>query len=100
VLSQAECSYNNFISQTIEKCPFEVVYGQRPLSLLDFSLLPTLKDCSSKANEHVEQIKKFHEDVRQTILRQNAQCQNQVNKYKILVIFKERDLVWVHLRKK
>jgi len=99
VLAQAEFSYNNSISQTTGKCPFEVVYGQRPLSPLDLSPLPTLREYSSNADERAKQIKKLHEDVRQKILRQNARYQNQANKHRRLVVFKEGDLVWVHLRK-
>jgi len=76
VLSQAQFLYNYIVSHIIGKCPFEVVYGQHPLSLLDLSQLTTLQEYNSNDDGYDKQIKKLHKDVRQKISRQNTQYQN------------------------
>lgn len=40
ILAHIEFAYNNSTNQATGKCPFEVVYGMRPLSPLD--LTPSL----------------------------------------------------------
>jgi hypothetical protein len=39
ILAQIEFAYNNSTNQATGKCPFEVVYGLRPLSPLDLTPL-------------------------------------------------------------
>ncbi|WRX11626.1 Integrase [Theobroma cacao] len=99
VLAQAEFSYNNFVSQTTGRCPFEVVYGKRPLSPLDLPVLPTTREFSADAEERAKQIKKLHEEVREKTNRQTDRYQKQANKHKKPASFKKGDLVWIHLRK-
>ncbi|EOY33302.1 Uncharacterized protein TCM_041258 [Theobroma cacao] len=87
------------MSQTTERCPFEVVYGKRPLSPLDLPALPTTREFSADAEEHAKQIKKLHEKVREKTNRQIDRYQKQANKHKKPASFKKGDLVWIHLRK-
>jgi hypothetical protein len=49
ILAQVEFAYNNSTNQATGKCPFEVVYGTRPLSPLDLTPSSNIKPCSVDA---------------------------------------------------
>ncbi|GKV49807.1 hypothetical protein SLEP1_g56538, partial [Rubroshorea leprosula] len=70
VLAQVEFAYNNCSNQATGKCPFEVVYGVRPLSPLDLAPLPTSRQFSADAEQRAKEIKKLHEEVREKLQRQ------------------------------
>ncbi|GKV14200.1 hypothetical protein SLEP1_g25103 [Rubroshorea leprosula] len=70
VLAQAEFAYNNSSNQVTGKCPFEVVYGVRPLSPLNLAPLPTSRQFSADAKQQAKEIKKLHEEVREKLQRQ------------------------------
>jgi hypothetical protein len=99
ILAQIEFAYNRSISQTTGHSPFEVVYGQNPISPLDLTPLPVTHHFSGDAEERVKDIKRLHEQVQSKIMQQNERYQKSANKHRRHVEFKEGDLVWVHLRK-
>jgi hypothetical protein len=99
ILAQIEFAYNRSISQTTRHSPFEVVYGQNPISPLDLTPLPVTHHFSEDAEERVKDIKRLHEQVQSKIMQQNERYQKSANKHSRHVEFKEGDLVWVHLRK-
>jgi ribosomal protein L21E len=99
ILAQVEFAYNNSTNQATEKCPFEVVYGTRPLSPLDLTPSSNIKPCSVDAEQRAKEIKKLHEKVRENIQKQNSKYKAQRDKHRRSQTFKEGDLVWIHLRK-
>jgi hypothetical protein len=99
ILPQAEFAYHMSNNKTTGKIPFEVVYGYNPKSPLDLVSLPTSQHYSADATERAKTIKDLHEQVRKQIEKQNQKYERQANKHHRAVIFKEGDLVWVHLSK-
>jgi hypothetical protein len=99
ILPQAEFAYNRSNSKTTGKSPFEVVYGCNPKTPLDLVSLPINHSYSGDADERAEAIKDLYEQVRKRIEKQNQKYERQANKHQRVVIFKEGDLVWVHLSK-
>ncbi|GKV33824.1 hypothetical protein SLEP1_g42275 [Rubroshorea leprosula] len=99
VLAQAKFAYNNSSNQATGKCPFEVVYGLRPLSPLDLAPLPTSRQFSADAEQRAKEIKKLHEEVREKLQRQTIRYKAHHDKHRKKVVYKEGDWVWIHLRK-
>lgn len=99
ILAQVEFAYNNSTNQATGKCPFEVVYGTRPLSPLDLAPSTDKQQFSSDAESRAKEIKKLHEQVREQIRKQNSKYKTQCDKHRKQQIFKVGDLVWIHLRK-
>ena len=99
VISQVEFAYNNSTNQATRMCPFEVVYGVRPLSPLDMTPYSTKNQFSADADQRAKEIKKLHEQVRARIEKQNSRYKAQRDKHRKPQVFNEGDLVWIHLRK-
>uniref|UniRef100_A0A2N9FZ08 RNA-directed DNA polymerase n=1 Tax=Fagus sylvatica TaxID=28930 RepID=A0A2N9FZ08_FAGSY len=99
LLAQAEFAYNRSPSQTTGHSPFEAVYGLNPIGPLELAPLPVTKHFSGDAEERAKEIKKLHEQIRGSILRNNEKYSKQANKHRKPAAFKEGDLVWIHLRK-
>ena len=99
VLAQVEFAYNNSTNQATGRCPFEVVYGTRPLSPLDLTPSSDNRQYSADAEQRAKEIKKLHEQVRERIKKQNSRYKAQRDKHRRLQTFKVGDLVWIHLRK-
>ncbi|GKV35062.1 hypothetical protein SLEP1_g43380 [Rubroshorea leprosula] len=93
VLAQAEFAYNNSSSQAMGKCPFEVVYGLRPLNPLDPAPLPTSRQFSADAKQRDKEIKKLHEEVCEKLQRQTIRYKANHDKHRKKVVYKEGD--WV-----
>ncbi|GKV22635.1 hypothetical protein SLEP1_g32490 [Rubroshorea leprosula] len=82
VLAQAEFAYNNSSNQATGKCPFEVVYGVRPLSPLDLAPLPTSRQFSADAEQRAKEIKKLYEEVREKLQRQTIRYKAHHDKHR------------------
>ncbi|GKV50167.1 hypothetical protein SLEP1_g56880 [Rubroshorea leprosula] len=98
-LQFTEFAYNNSSNQATGKCPFEVVYGVRPLSPLDLAPLPTSQQFSADAEQQAKEIKKLHEEVCEKLQRQTIRYKAHHDKHRKKVVSKEGDWVWIHLRK-
>ena len=98
-LPQAEFAYNRSVNRTTGKTPFEIVYGRNPITPLDLVPIPVKEPVSVDADEQSQQIKELHQQVRAKIVQSNEQYKNRANKHRKRVVFKEGDLVWIHLRK-
>ena len=61
--------------------------------------LSVTKNFSGDAKEKAKEIKKSHEQVQNKIGKQNEKYYKQANKHRKPIVFKEGDLVWIHLRK-
>ena len=99
VLPHAEFAYNRAKHSTTSKNPFMIVYGFEPLTALDFLPLPLHERVNMDVEKHAENMKKIHEDTRATIEAQVQRQASILNKNKKPMVFKEGDLVRIHLRK-
>ncbi|GJS16698.1 RNA-directed DNA polymerase [Tanacetum coccineum] len=99
ILPQAEFAYNRSVNRTTGKSPFEVVYGRNPITPLDLVPLPEVGRFSEEGADQSEQIKELHRSVQEQIIRHNKQYKEHADKRRKQVLYREGDLVWIHLRK-
>jgi len=93
-LPHVEFAYNRAVHSTTQMCPFEVVYGLKPITPLDLLPLP-LQECTNmEASKRAEYVK-----TKQEIEKKYKQYAAKTNKNRKRVTFQPGDLVWVHLRK-
>ncbi|KAJ9562004.1 LOW QUALITY PROTEIN: hypothetical protein OSB04_007164 [Centaurea solstitialis] len=97
ILAQAEFAYNRSANRTTELSPFMIVYGRNPLTPLDLTPIPWLSIV--EAENQSQYIKDLHQKVHDQIIKHNAGYQSRANKHRKQVVYKEGDLVWIHLRK-
>ena len=76
-----------------------IVYGFEPLTALDILPLPLHEHANMNVVKRAQTMKKLHEDTRATIEQQVLRQASRLNKNKKEMIFKEGDLVWIHLSK-
>ncbi|GJS14623.1 RNA-directed DNA polymerase [Tanacetum coccineum] len=99
ILPQAEFTYNRSVNRTTGKSPFEVVYGRNPITPLDLVLVPEVGQFSEEGADQSEQIKELHRSVQEQIIWHNKQYKEHADKRQKHVLYREGDLVWIHLRK-
>ncbi|GJU25722.1 RNA-directed DNA polymerase [Tanacetum coccineum] len=87
------------VNRTIGKSPFEVVYGRNPITPLDLVPVPKVGQLSEEGADQSEQIKELHRLVQEQIIRHNNQYKEHADKRRKQVLYREGDLVWIHLRK-
>ena len=98
-LAHVEFVYNRTIHSATKRTPFEVVYGKNPITPLDLSPLPNRAPEDLDGRTRAEMMRDIHEQTRAQLERRTEQYLRQANKGWKEFIFKEGDLVWVHLRK-
>ncbi|MFS7946886.1 putative nucleotidyltransferase, Ribonuclease H [Helianthus anomalus] len=99
VLPQAEFAYNRSSHRSTGMSPFLIVYGRNPFTPLDLAPLPAIEHYSADGEARANQIKLIHEQVRDKITNNNIVYQRRANCKRKKVVFKEGDLVWIHLSK-
>ncbi|GJY40973.1 RNA-directed DNA polymerase [Tanacetum coccineum] len=87
------------VNCTTSKSPFEVVYGRNPITPLDLVPVPEVRWFSEEGADQSEQIKELHRSVREQIIRHNEQYKEHADKRRKQILYREGDLVWIHLRK-
>ena len=98
-LPHVEIANNRAVHSTTQMCPFEVVYGLKPITPLDLLPLP-LQECTNmEASKRVEYVKSIHMKTKQEIEKKSKHYAAKANKNRKRVTFQPGDLVWVHLRK-
>ena len=98
-LPHVEFAYNRAVHSTTQMCPFEVVYGLKPITPLDLLPLP-LQECTNmEASKRAEYVKSIHMKTKQEIEKKSKHYAAKANKNRKRVTFQPGDLVWVHLRK-
>ena len=70
-----------------------------PIDPLDLAPIYISDHFSGEVDERAKVVKKIHEQVRDKILKQTEKYKKKENKHRKKVVFKEGDLVWIHLRK-
>ncbi|GKD82187.1 RNA-directed DNA polymerase [Tanacetum coccineum] len=99
ILPQAEFAYNRSLHRSTGHSPFFVVYGRNPFTPLDLAPLAATEHFCAEGEERAEQIKSIHQQVRDQIVNNNIVYQRRANVHRKRVVFKEGDLVWIHLSK-
>jgi hypothetical protein len=80
-------------------CPFEVVYGFKPITPFDLLPLPLHERANMEASKRADYEKKIHMKTKQEIERKSKYYAAKANKNRKKMIFEPGDFVWVHLRR-
>ncbi|GJT89507.1 RNA-directed DNA polymerase [Tanacetum coccineum] len=99
ILPQTEFAYNRPVNRTTGKSPFEVMYGRNLITPLDLVPVPEVGQFSEEGVDQSEQIKELHRSVREQIIRHNKQYKELADQRCKQILYREGDLVWIHLRK-
>ena len=98
-LPHVEFAYNRAVHSTTQLCPFEVVYGFKPITPLDLLPLPLHERVNMEASKRADYVKKIHEKTREAIEKKGKHIAAARNQSRKQVLFQPGDMVWVHLRK-
>jgi hypothetical protein len=98
-LPHVEFAYNRAVHSTTQLCPFEVVYGFKPITPLDLLPLPIHERTNMEASKRADFVRKIHEKTKEAIEKKGKYVADRVNKKRKEVLFRPGDMVWVHFRK-
>ena len=98
-LPHVEFAYNRAVHSTTELCPFEVVYGFKPITPLDLLPLPIHERVNMEASKRADFVRKIHVKTKELIEKKCKNNAARVNKKRKEMLFKPGDMVWVHFRK-
>ena len=98
-LPHVEFPYNRAVHSTTQFCPFEVVYGFKPITPLDLLPLPIQERVNMDASKRADFVRTIHEKTKEAIEKKGKYTADRVNKKRKEVLFQPGDMVWVHLRK-
>jgi hypothetical protein len=98
-LPHVEFAYNRAVHSTTNMCPFEIVYGFKPIAPIDLLPLPLQERTNMEASKRAAYIKKVHEKTKEAIELKAGRKAASMNKHRKKVLFEPGDLVWIHLRK-
>ncbi|KAK1627771.1 hypothetical protein QYE76_002086 [Lolium multiflorum] len=82
-----------------ELCPFEVVYGFKPITPLDLLPLPIHERVNMEASKRADFVRKIHVKTKELIEKKGKSNAARMNKKRKEMLFKPGDMVWVHFRK-
>ncbi|GJR20752.1 RNA-directed DNA polymerase [Tanacetum coccineum] len=99
IIPQAEFAYNRLVNRTTGNSPFEVVYGRNPITPLDRVPILEVGRFSAEGADQSEQIKELQRSIQEQIIRHNKQYKEHADNRRKHVLYREGDLVWIHLRK-
>lgn len=94
-----EFAYNKVVHIFTHCSLFEIVYGFNHLTPIDLLPLPSNEVVNFQVDEKTTAIEDLRKEVKERIEKQNVKVAEKVNQHRKPMVFKERDLVWVHLRK-
>jgi len=98
-LPDVEFAYNWEVHSTTNMCPFEIVYGFKPIAPIDLLPLPLQERTNMEASKRAAYIKKVHEKTKEAIELMVGRMATSMKKHRKKVLFEPGDLVWIHLRK-
>ncbi|KAK1680976.1 hypothetical protein QYE76_041824 [Lolium multiflorum] len=98
-LPHVEFAYNRAVHSTTELCPFEVVYGFKPITPLDLLPLPIHERVNMEASKRADFLKKIHVKTKELIEKKGKSNAARMNKKRKKILFKPGDMVWVHFCK-
>ncbi|KAK1649899.1 hypothetical protein QYE76_067704 [Lolium multiflorum] len=82
-----------------ELCPFEVVYGFKPITPLDLLPLPIHERVNMEASKRAYFVRKIHVKTKELIEKKDKSNAARMHKKRKEMLFKPGDMVWVHFRK-
>ena len=97
-LPHVEFAYNRAVYSTINFCPFEILYGFKPTTLIDLLPLPMHECVNFDASKRAEFVKKLHDRAKANIEKMAKLYEKCANKGHKKMLFEPRDLL-IHLRK-
>jgi hypothetical protein len=83
----------------MQLCPFEVVYGFKPITLLELLPLPLHQRANMEASKRVDYVRRIHEKTKEAIEKMGKNVAAKRNQRRKEVLLELGDLVWVHFRK-
>ncbi|KAK1607300.1 hypothetical protein QYE76_030973 [Lolium multiflorum] len=92
-LPHVEFAYNRAVHSTTELCPFEVVYGFKPITPLDLLPLPIHERVNMEASKRADFVKKIHVKTKELIEKKGKSNAARMNKKRKEMLFKPGDLV-------
>jgi hypothetical protein len=72
---------------TTNLCPFEIVYGFKPIAPIDLLPLPLQERTNMEASKHAAYIKKIHEKTKEAIELKAVRKAASMNKHRKKVLF-------------
>ncbi|KAK1697387.1 hypothetical protein QYE76_014084 [Lolium multiflorum] len=87
------------VHSTTELCPFEVVYGFKPITPLDLLPLPIHEIVNMEASKREDFVRKIHVKTKDLIEKKGKNNAARMNKKGKEMLFKPGDMVWVHFWK-
>ncbi|KAK1644675.1 hypothetical protein QYE76_062480 [Lolium multiflorum] len=98
-LPHVEFAYNRAVHSTTELCPFEAVYGFKPITPLDLLPIPIHERVNMEASKRADFVRKIHVKTEELIEKKGKSNAARMNKKRKEILFKPGDMVWVHFRK-
>ena len=98
-MPHVEYAYNRVMHSTTQMCPFEVVYGFKPITPLDLLPLPSQHQVNMEASKRADYVKKLHLKTKEEIEKKAKYNAEKANKKRKKVLFELGDLVLLHYRK-
>ncbi|KAK1665844.1 hypothetical protein QYE76_054003 [Lolium multiflorum] len=93
-LSHVEFAYNRAVHSTTELCPFEVVYGFKPITPLDLLPLPIHERVNMETSKRADFVRKIHVKTKELIEKKGKSNAARMNKKRKEMLFKPGDMVW------
>jgi hypothetical protein len=95
-LPHVEFAHNRVVHTTTQLCPFEVVYGLKPITTLDLLPLPLHERVNMEATKRADYVRKIHVQTKESIEKKCKNTTVRVNKSRKEVLFQPGDMVWVY----
>ena len=96
-LPHVEFAYNRAVHSTTQLCPFEVVYGFKPITPLDLLPLPLHERVNMEASKRADFVRKIHEKTKEAIEKKGKYNAARVNKNHRAMYIAERGVGFPHL---
>ena len=75
-LPHVEFAYNRAVHSTTYMCPFEIVYGFKPLAPIDLLSLPLQERCNMEASKCAAYVKEIHKKTKEAIEKKTKSTLN------------------------
>jgi hypothetical protein len=82
-----EFAYNRVVHSTPQLCPFEVVYGFKPITPLDLLPLPIQERVNMEASKRTDFVRKIHVKTKEAIEKKGKYIADRANKKRKEVLF-------------
>jgi hypothetical protein len=86
-LPHVEFAYNRAVHSTTQLCPFEVVYGFKPITPLDLFPLHCMRELNMEASKRADFVRKIHANTREAIKKKGKNIVATCNKSRKHVLF-------------